>query len=108
MSAVTPPHLTIELPYEIEKDLEKTLAKFKWPSHRSGELPYPSMLSLRRRIPRKKMTEEESSARFLESFWPSEPSTTHVLTLAPHTEVSPQFFHCKCECRRSHKFGEPC
>ncbi|KAI5463440.1 hypothetical protein BGZ63DRAFT_484269 [Mariannaea sp. PMI_226] len=93
MSAVTPPHLTIELPYVIERELERTLAEFKWPAQRSRQLHYPSLLSIRHRIPRKQMTEDESSARFLESFWPSEPSTTHVLTLAPHTEVSPQFFH---------------
>ncbi|KAF7542347.1 hypothetical protein G7Z17_g11654 [Cylindrodendrum hubeiense] len=93
MSAVTPPHLTIELPSEIETPLEKMLAKFKWPSSGFKELPRANLLSLRHRIPRSKMSEEESSARFLESFWPASPRKSHVLVLAPHTEVSPQFFH---------------
>lgn len=93
LSAVNPPHLTIELPYAIEEALEKTLARFKWPAYKTGEVRHANMLSLRHRIPHRKMTEEESSVRFLESFWPSEPRTTHVLVLAPHTEISPQFFH---------------
>lgn len=93
MSAVTPPHLTVELPHEVETPLEKMLAKFKWPSSGFKELPRANLLSLRHRIPRTKLTEEESSVRFLESFWPTNPRQSHVLVLAPHTEVSPQFFH---------------
>lgn len=95
MSAVTPPHLTVELPAEVEIPLEKMLAKFKWPSSGFKELPRANLLSLRHRIPRTKLTEEESSVRFLESFWPTNPRQSHVLVLAPHTEVSPQFFQCK-------------
>jgi hypothetical protein len=53
------------------------------------------MLSLRHRIPRQKLTEEESSVRFLESFWPQKPEFSHVLVLSPNTEVSREFFHCK-------------
>ncbi|KAK7417524.1 hypothetical protein QQX98_004488 [Neonectria punicea] len=93
MSAVTAPHLTVELPFEVEKPLEKALANFKWPSSAYNELPHLNMVSLRHRIPRSKMTAEESSTRFLESFWPLRPRESHVLVLAPHTEVSPQFFH---------------
>ncbi|KAK7416059.1 hypothetical protein QQZ08_012141 [Neonectria magnoliae] len=93
MSAVTAPHLTVELPFEVEKPLEKALAAFKWPSSAYNELPHLNMVSLRHRIPRSKMTAEESSTRFLESFWPLRPRESHVLVLAPHTEVSPQFFH---------------
>ncbi|RYP57961.1 hypothetical protein DL769_009183 [Monosporascus sp. CRB-8-3] len=50
-------------------------------------------LTLRHRIPRQAMTEEESSARFLESFWPARPKSSHVLVLSPQVELSPQFFH---------------
>ncbi|KAH7150005.1 hypothetical protein B0J13DRAFT_523085 [Dactylonectria estremocensis] len=95
MSAVTPPQLTIELPSTVEAPLEKMLDKFRWPSSGFKELPRANMLSLRHRIPRSKMTEEGSSIRFLESFWPARPRNSHVLVLGPHTEVSPQFFHCK-------------
>lgn len=95
MSAVTVPQLTIELPWVVEEPLEKMLASFQWPSKGSGQLPQPQMLSLRHRIPPHTMTEDESSVRFLESFWPRRPTENHVLVLAPHVEVSPQFFHCK-------------
>ncbi|KAM5348181.1 hypothetical protein ACJ41O_008005 [Fusarium nematophilum] len=92
-SAITIPHLTVELPPVIESPLEKFLSAFQWPSKASGQLPQSQMLSLRHRIPSHKLNEEESSVRFLESFWPAKPSHNHVLVLAPHAEVSPQFFH---------------
>lgn len=59
------PHLMVELPPTVEEPLEKFLAGFTWPPPYPGDKPMPSMLSLRRRIPRQKLT-EESSARFLE------------------------------------------
>ncbi|CAJ0549359.1 Ff.00g029720.m01.CDS01 [Fusarium sp. VM40] len=92
-SALSIPQLTIELPPVIEKPLESFLSNFQWPSKASGQLPQSQMLSLRHRISTRKMDEEESSVRFLESFWPSKPSHNHVLVLAAHTEVSPQFFN---------------
>ncbi|KAM4056922.1 glycosyltransferase 2 [Hirsutella rhossiliensis] len=87
------PHLVVELPSTVEAPLERFLAGYNWPPPYPGEKLMPSMLSLRRRIPRQKLTEEESSARFLESFWPSDPLHSHVLVLSPHMEVSPHFFH---------------
>ncbi|OBS19330.1 hypothetical protein FPOA_11054 [Fusarium poae] len=92
-SAITIPQLTIELPPVVEKPLAGFLSGFQWPSKASGELPQSQMLSLRHRISTRKMDEEESSVRFLESFWPSKPLQNHVLVLAPHAEVSPQFFN---------------
>lgn len=41
------------------------------------------------------LSEEDSSVRFLESFWPANPRDSHVLVLSPQTELSPQFYHCK-------------
>ncbi|RKL02934.1 hypothetical protein BFJ68_g11723 [Fusarium oxysporum] len=92
-SALSVPQLTVELPPVVEKPLENFLSGFHWPSKASGQLPQSQMLSLRHRISSRKMEEEESSVRFLESFWPSKPSHNHVLVLAAHTEVSPQFFN---------------
>lgn len=95
MGAITPPQLTIELPTDVDPHVEKLLAGFHWPPRHEIVGHRPRMLSLRRRIPRAKLTEEESSVRFLESFWPSDPMYSHVLVLSPHTEVTPQFFHCR-------------
>jgi hypothetical protein len=94
-SPISIPHLTIELPSVVEQPLEKFLSDFQWPLRSSGQLPQSQMISLRHRIPSHQIDEEESSVRFLESFWPGKPSHNHVLVLAPHTEVSSQFFHCK-------------
>jgi hypothetical protein len=88
------PHLTIELPQNIEKPTKEFLEKFQWPPKRVYNPTKTQMLSLRRRIPRQRMTEEESSVKFLESFWPAHSSHCHVLVLSPQAELSPQFFHC--------------
>lgn len=95
LGAMSAPHLTIELPNVIEPQVERFLAGFQWPPVQGASPNRPHMLTLRHRIPRQKLTDEESSVRFLESFWPAQPSHSHVLVLSPHTEVSPQFFHCE-------------
>ncbi|KAL7822983.1 hypothetical protein V8C26DRAFT_388251 [Trichoderma gracile] len=93
LAGVSPPHLTIELPTIIEGHLSSFLSGYQWPPRVPAGAPKPRLLSLRHRIPRQKLSEEESSVRFLESFWPTKPSHSHVLVLSPHTEVTPQFFH---------------
>lgn len=89
------PHLTIELPHKVDLATTKFLEKFQWPPRRIGSPSHVNQLSLRRRISRQTMREEESAVRFLESFWPANPHDSHVLVLAPNAEVSPQFMHCK-------------
>jgi hypothetical protein len=66
----SPPRLTIELPHNIDE-----------PSRRYH------------RIPQHGLSAEENSIRMLESFWPSDPLTSHVLVLSPQIELSPLFFH---------------
>ncbi|KAK3318539.1 hypothetical protein B0H66DRAFT_603121 [Apodospora peruviana] len=87
------PHLTIELPHKLDLPTVQFLETFQWPpvhAHNPGNI---RQLTLRHRIPRGSLTEEESSVRFLESFWPTDPRYSHVLVLSPQAEVSPQFFH---------------
>ncbi|CAM1511507.1 Fc.00g090200.m01.CDS01 [Cosmosporella sp. VM-42] len=91
--SVSVPHLTVELPPIIEEPLEKFFSGYQWPPWSLDYSDEAHTFSLRHRIPRQKLDEEESSVRFLESFWPTHPSDSHVLVLSPHTEVSPQFFH---------------
>lgn len=95
LGAMTTPHLTIELPNIIESQVEKFLGSFQWPPMQGAASRQPNMLTLRHRISRQKLTNEESSVRFLESFWPAHQLHSHVLVLSPHTEVSPNFFHCE-------------
>ncbi|KAL2158972.1 hypothetical protein VTH06DRAFT_3002 [Thermothelomyces fergusii] len=92
-SAGSVPHLTIELPHKVDRAAAEFLKTFQWPPGRSKIPSHPRQLTLRHRIPRDSLTEEESAARFLESFWPSNPKYSHVLVLSPQAQLSAQFFH---------------
>jgi hypothetical protein len=94
LSSVAVPHLTVEMPAVIDKTLEDYLHTFSWPSG-PRTTSQPSLFTLRRRVPRTRLNPEESAARFLESFWPANPTSNHVLVLSPNVEISPHFFHCK-------------
>ncbi|CAG8977978.1 hypothetical protein HYALB_00001859 [Hymenoscyphus albidus] len=87
------PRLTIELPYKIDEPTQKYLETFRWPIATEDDPGNSNLLTLHHRIPQHDLTPEENSIRFLESFWPAEPTTSHVLVLAPQTELSPYFFH---------------
>ncbi|KID79107.1 hypothetical protein MBR_00419, partial [Metarhizium brunneum ARSEF 3297] len=91
-AGIQTPHITVELPYVVDAPLESYLANFKWPRPTPSDGQRPQMISLRRRITRQLMEEEDSSVRFVESFWPTDPRRSHVLVLASHTELTPQFF----------------
>ncbi|KAJ2973102.1 hypothetical protein NUW58_g9025 [Xylaria curta] len=87
------PHITIELPHHIDPSIKTFLDSFSWPP---SHVPNPTnnrYLSLKHRISRQKVTEEESTTRFFESFWPTQPQQSHVLILSPYAEVAPQFFN---------------
>lgn len=88
------PHLTIELPQKIDQPTESFLEHFQWPP---DDIEMPAnmrLLTLRHRIPRHGLNEEESQVRFLESFWPAH-QHSHILILSPQVELAPNFFHCK-------------
>jgi hypothetical protein len=89
------PHLTIELPHDVDAATKQFLEGFQWPP---SYIPNPTgakYVSLRHRIPRQRLSEEESSVRFLESFWPANPTMSHILVLSPQVELRPNFFHCE-------------
>jgi hypothetical protein len=93
LAGLSVPHMTIELPASLQKGLSGVLNKFQWPPASARPFSHPQMLTLNRRIPSHRMTEEERSVRFLEAFWPRDPKRNHVLVLSPHTEVTPEFLH---------------
>ncbi|QUC20186.1 uncharacterized protein UV8b_04427 [Ustilaginoidea virens] len=92
LAGIQTPSITIELPHVVDAPLESFLASFQWPRPTPYRGQQPQMISLRRRITRQRLDEEDSSVRFMESFWPTDPSNSHVLVLSPNTEVSTQFF----------------
>ncbi|KAG6038858.1 hypothetical protein E4U19_007904 [Claviceps sp. Clav32 group G5] len=92
LAGIHTPYITVELPNTIEPLMEKFLNEFQWPRPTYWARQQSSMISLRRRITRQPLDEEDSSVRFVESFWPTDPLKSHVLVLSPQTEITPQFF----------------
>ncbi|TLS29023.1 hypothetical protein PpBr36_01757 [Pyricularia pennisetigena] len=87
------PHITIDLPYKVDPETAGLLHKFVWPPGPAAGVNSPRQVSVRHRITRKALKEDESSVRFLESFWPTRPTHSHVLLLSPEAELSSNFFH---------------
>ncbi|KAH0545527.1 hypothetical protein FGG08_000358 [Glutinoglossum americanum] len=86
-----PPGLTVELPPSVDEPTLHFLEDFAWPPSRSGN-QQSGRPKLRRHMKRD-ATAVESSLHFLESFFPANPSTSHVLILSPQVELSPLFYH---------------
>ena len=93
------PHLTIELPANVDHGMlddrmQRFLAQFQWPpADPDRRYPPTSRLTVRRRIPAHPFSPLDASARLVESFYPTQPGTSHVLLLAPAVELSPLFYH---------------
>ncbi|ROW16582.1 hypothetical protein VPNG_01676 [Cytospora leucostoma] len=92
-TACTVPHLTIELPEKIDPPTSQFLQNFQWPPRSASSLKSANRLTLRHRILGRGDSEEESSVRFLESFWPANPVFSHALVLSPQVELAPEYFH---------------
>ncbi|KAF2703553.1 hypothetical protein K504DRAFT_463283 [Pleomassaria siparia CBS 279.74] len=91
-SGSNPPRLTIELPADIDSSVKRYLENFKWPANQNSPLA-PNQLTIRRRVTNQRITQEESAIRFLELFYPTSTSNSHVLILSPQAELSPIYYH---------------
>ena len=87
------PHITIELPAEIDASTWRYLQTFVWPPLDWAGSPHASQVTLRHRIPRKTSSEEEASARLVESFYPVRTDDSNVLILSSMVELSPLYYH---------------
>lgn len=87
------PHLTIELPTDVDPPTWQYLENLVWPPLDWSGAPHASQVSLRHRIKRRTSTEHEASARLVESFYPARTGNSHVLLLSPQVELSPLFYH---------------
>jgi hypothetical protein len=81
------PHLTIELPGELDVSVRMYLESFTWPP--DGE---QNLITIRRRVTNYHATQEDSAIRLLELFYPSSTSNSHVLLLSPQAELSAQYY----------------
>ena len=87
------PHITIELPSEVDPPTWDYLQNLIWPPLDWSGAPHASQVTLRHRISRRTMTEYEASARLVESFYPARTKSSHVLLLSPQVELSPLYYH---------------
>ena len=87
------PHLTIELPADIDPPTWRYLQNFIWPPLDWNGRPHTSQVTLRHRIPRQTSSQEEASARLVESFYPLRTDSSNVLLLSPQVELSPLYYH---------------
>ena len=87
------PHLTIELPSEVDPPTWDYLQKLTWPPLDWSGAAHASQVTLRHRIDRRTVTEYEASARLVESFYPARTKNSHVLLLSPQVELSPLYYH---------------
>lgn len=87
------PHLTIELPAEIDPPTLDFLENLVWPPIDGSGGPHASQVTLRHRLPRYGFTAEEASIHFIESFYPARPKDSHVLLISPQVELSPIYYH---------------
>ena len=96
-SGLVPPRLIIELPVDVDATTQIFLNNFKWPpatSHTSSQARgRNNQLMLRHRIPNRRLSAEEASIRFFESFYPASTVDNHVLVLSLQAQVSPMYFH---------------
>ena len=87
------PHLTVELPSEVDPPTWNYLQKLTWPPLDWSGAAHASQVTLRHRIDRRTVTEYEASARLVESFYPARAKDSHVLLLSPQAELSPLYYH---------------
>lgn len=91
-SGLKPPRLTIELPPDVDPFVKRQLEFLSWPPDQNGLPLRANALALRHRIPSSRMTSEQASLRFVESFYPTNIDDSHVLVLSSQAELSPLYY----------------
>ncbi|KAJ9644756.1 hypothetical protein H2199_003720 [Coniosporium tulheliwenetii] len=87
------PRIIVELPPEIDPPTKRFLDSLVWPPSIKENPSQSSQLILRHRIPTQKLSAEEASIRFMESFYPAASANSHVLLLSPQAQLSPLYYH---------------
>jgi hypothetical protein len=84
------PRLTVELPSRVDPPTLTYLSRFRWPP---SSLEADSKLVIRHRTDPSPFTPAEASLHTVETFYPVNGLTSHVLILAPNAELSPSYYH---------------
>lgn len=86
------PRLTFEIPVDVDPMLKHFLEQVRWPPEQEPQLEHKNLLTIRHRISNRKITPEEASVRFVESFYPTASYKDHVLVVSPNAQLSPQYY----------------
>ena len=96
------PHITVELPHDIDGFALDYLKNFRWSDNRGiGE----SKLVLRRRLDVGQLIPDLASLRTIESFYPPSSPLSHALVLSPDVELSPNYMHYLMYLTLDYKYG---
>lgn len=90
-SGMKPPRIILELPAKMDEAVKRHVESFKWPPHRTST--EASGFIIRRRIDSHRASQEDAAIRFLELFYPTSPTKSHVLLLSADAQLSPLYFH---------------
>ena len=96
------PRLTIELPNNVDPFLARYLSDFRWPSDGAGS---DSRVVVRHRLDARLLSPVQACMRTIESFYPQDPSTSHLLVLSSEVELSSNYFQFLMYSVLEHKFG---
>ena len=100
------PHITIELPADIDASTYNFLENMVWPPLDWSGAPHASQITLRHRIPKRSFTAAEASSYLVESFYPARPLDSHVLVLSPQVELSPLYYHYLLYSLLEHRYSK--
>ena len=100
------PHITIELPADIDASTYNFLENMVWPPLDWSGATHASQITLRHRIPKRSFTAAEASSYLVESFYPARPLDSHVLVLSPQVELSPLYYHYLVYSLLEHRYSK--
>lgn len=90
-SGMKPPRIILELPAQLDEAVKRRVENFEWPPHRTAA--ESSGFIIRRRIMNHRATQEDAAMRFLELFYPTSTTKSHVLLLSADAQLSPLYYH---------------
>lgn len=83
------PRIILDLPPRTDAHILENLERFIWPV---GTTPAESRISIRRRVDDNTISRAVASVQVIESFYPVNAESSHVLVLDPAVEVAPNYF----------------
>ncbi|RAQ93865.1 DNA-directed RNA polymerase mitochondrial precursor [Stemphylium lycopersici] len=104
-SGLRPPRIIIELPAELDVSVKEHIEQFEWPPNNESPMA-SSGVTIRRRISNHRHNQEEAAIHFLELFYPTSTSNSHVLLLSAQAQLAPQYFHFVKYALLEYKYSE--